>query len=73
MSASTALTWLERYGRRLTFQQLRPSASRRKNAIVLEYAGADGQTGVVGSSSVIGAVLKAQSRNSTARREADVA
>lgn len=72
MTAFEALAWLEAHGRRLIVQQLQPSARRRKNAIVFEYACPDGNTAVVGGRSVFDAVRKAHARLQTFQMRNDL-
>ncbi len=61
------LAWLDAHGKQVIFQDV-PHYRRPKNRVLVEFVGQDGQSRVVGGSTLAGAILKAQSRHSCERR-----
>ena len=57
------LSWLERYGRRIEFQQFSGSRLRMKNRVLLQFANNRGEVNACGGPTLLAAVTKAQLRN----------
>lgn len=60
---NSLLSWLERYGRRIEFQQFTGSRIRMKNRVLLSYANDRGEVNACGGATLLAAVTKAQLRN----------
>lgn len=56
------LTWLEKYARRIEFQQFTSQRLRAKNRVLLQFADDRGELQACGGPTLLAAVTKAQLR-----------
>jgi hypothetical protein len=57
--------WLDRYARRIEFQELPPSRARSKNRVIVEFVDANGRVDACGGATVYAAISKARARSIT--------